>query len=93
MKTQTITLHLPETTCALLAALDPAAGVAPIIERLCDHAQQGVYRPGAWERNWLTQVFPLTQWEANLEPGCPYGRPDCEHLFVRPKTSRPAPTP
>jgi hypothetical protein len=31
--------------------------VRTVLLRLADHAQQGVYRPGAWERQWITQVF------------------------------------
>ncbi len=30
---------------------------AEVLARLADHAQQGVYRPGAWERGWIVQAF------------------------------------
>jgi hypothetical protein len=54
-----------------------------IIETLIDHVQQGVYRPGAWERQWLEHVFP-GGWQEHLEPGDPCGRPNGE-MFQRPK--------
>jgi predicted DNA-binding transcriptional regulator AlpA len=51
--------------------------------RLIDQAQQGVYRPGAWERDWLRQAFG-SDWVEYLEPGDPYGRDGCEHIFRGP---------
>ena len=75
-----ITIELRETVYSLLEVLTkgkwaPAETVYGIIETLIDHAQQGVYRPGAWERQWLEQVFPRG-WQGHLEPGDPYGRPN-----------------
>jgi hypothetical protein len=75
-----ITIELSETVYSLLEVLTkgewaPAKTVHGIIETLIDHAQQGVYRPGAWERQWLEQVFP-EGWQEHLEPGDPYGRPN-----------------
>lgn len=61
-------------------------GVKHVIETLIDHAQQGVYRPGSWERNWILEIFP--EFEQFLEPGDPYGRPGCEAIFMRPRRSR-----
>lgn len=87
-----ITLELDDTVADLLAVLGAAdrEGQARLdkvtfaIEALIDHAQQGVYRPGAWERDWLTSVFG-DAWTTQLEPGDPYGRPNCERIFTRPK--------
>jgi hypothetical protein len=55
-----------------------------VIGQLIDHARQGVYRPGAWERDWLRQAFG-DDWTEYLEPGDPYGRANCENIFQRPK--------
>lgn len=50
--------------------------VTGVILELIDHAQQGVYRPGSWERQWLIQCFG-TDWIGHLEqtPGTPFQRP------------------
>ena len=45
---------------------------------------QGVYRPGSWERPWLTQAFG-EDFLAKLEPGDPFNRSDLDSLFERPK--------
>jgi hypothetical protein len=83
-----ITVDIDNTVYALLEALTRGAYAAESVEdvilRLIDHAQQGVYRRGAWERDWLCQAFG-DDWTAYLEPGDPYGRPDCEDVFERPK--------
>lgn len=85
MKTdRKIILEISPTVFALLATLNPNGDVTEVILTLIDHAQQGVYRPGAWERGWLHQAFG-DDFEAKLEPGDPHGRPDCEHIFQRPK--------
>lgn len=51
--------------------LEPGATVTDAardaIAVLIDHAQQGVYRPGAWERSWLMQAFG-DDWLKHLEP-------------------------
>ena len=57
--------------------------VEGVVHELIDHAQQGVYRPGAWERDWLTQAFG-SEFVHLLEPGDPYGREGCESVFMRP---------
>jgi hypothetical protein len=67
----TITLHLSRQTADRLAALTgtqygPETTEAVIYE-LIDHAQQGVYRSGAWERPWICQAFGY-DWMENLEP-------------------------
>ena len=53
-------------TAAQLAALQTLAdqvawlnGPADVLATLADHAEQGLRRPGSWERPWLTSVFPL----------------------------------
>jgi len=38
-----------------------------VIQQLIDHAQQGVYRPGAWERGWVSQAFG-DEWLEELMP-------------------------
>ncbi len=68
---------------ALLKVLSETGDVKEVINRLIDHAQQGVYRPGAWEREWLCQAFGY-DWQKKLESGDPYGRPNCESIFQRP---------
>jgi hypothetical protein len=57
--------------------------VEQVVLELIDHAQQGVYRPGAWEREWLMQAFG-PDFLQRLEPGDPYGRSDCDRIFQRP---------
>lgn len=79
-----VTLTVAPVIAELLAVLDDGdvndsieAQVSRVLCRLADHAQQGVYRPGAWERNWLAQVFG-DEFLARLCPGDPYHRyPDC----------------
>jgi hypothetical protein len=86
-----ITIEIDEIPYQLLQVLTcgPYApqSVEDVIGRLIDHAQQGVYRPGAWERDWLRQAFG-DEWTAYMEPGDPYGRANCEHIFQRPKRPR-----
>lgn len=79
-----VTLTVSPVVAELLAVLDDGdvndpieVQVRRVLRRLADHAQQGVYRPGAWERNWLAQVFG-DEFLARLCPGDPYHRyPDC----------------
>lgn len=84
-----IKLEVTDVVAGLLAVLhpsetlDPNTKVQQVIERLIDHAQQGVYRPGAWERDWLRQAFS-SEFEDRLEPGDPYGR-GLDRLFEKPK--------
>lgn len=88
----TITFELTETVADLLAVLGPVGQprelqVRVAIEELIDHAQQGVYRPGSWERGWLMQAFGDI-WTELIERGDPYGRgdgPDGYQPFMRPK--------
>jgi hypothetical protein len=84
---KTITVKVRKEVYALLEVLTRGAGgldsVEAVVLRLIDHAQQGVYRPGSWERGWLEQAFG-DDWQQYLEPGDPYGRPD-SNMFRRPK--------
>jgi hypothetical protein len=86
-----ITIELDQIDYDLLLVLTcgPYApqSVEEVVGQLIDHARQGVYRPGAWERDWLRQAFG-DDWAEYLEPGDPYGRADCESVFQRPKRGR-----
>lgn len=79
---KTITVKVSDEVYALLEVLTKGEyapeSVEGVVLQLIDHAQQGVYRPGAWERGWLTQCFS-DDWTAHLER--------CEHapMFVRPR--------
>ena len=78
-----ITLQLPEEWARNLTALvEPDRGlddVAAVLAELADHAQQGVYRPGAWERGWLCQAFGY-EWLDRLEPD-----PEHPDIYQRPR--------
>jgi hypothetical protein len=80
-----ITIEVSDTVYELLKTLDEKGSVEVVLTELADHAQQGVYRPGAWERDWLIQAFG-PDFIARLEPGDPYGRPDSP-MFQRPRKS------
>ena len=79
-----ITLEIDDVTASLLAALSDRASVEDVIDSLISSATQGVYRPGAWERPWLVQAFE-EKFIDRLEAGDPYGRPEMNRLFQRPK--------
>ena len=81
-----ITIQISGTVLRLLNVLSLAEEITveDVVLHLIDHAQQEVYRPGAWERVWLMQAFG-DEFTKFLEPGDPYGRPGCEHIFQRPK--------
>jgi hypothetical protein len=88
--TRKITVEVSDVVCNLLEVLTKgeyaaAADVEGVVRQLIDHAQQGVYRPGAWERQWLVQTFG-DGWIEHLEPGDPYGRNDerSAAVFQRP---------
>ena len=85
MKRRKIILEVSETVHGLLATLcdEFHPDVESVVLTLIDHAQQGVYRPGAWERDWLSQAFG-PEFTLRLVPGCPYGREGCESIFVKP---------
>jgi hypothetical protein len=73
----TITITVTDEVAGRLAALtDPsvlsaaattADAARDAVAVLVDHAQQGVYRPGAWEREWLCRAFGY-EWTERLEP-------------------------
>jgi hypothetical protein len=69
---------------ALTSGESAPRSVEAVIGALIDHAQQGVYRPGSWERGWLCQVFG-GDWTAHLDPGDPWGRVGGEAFFERPR--------
>ena len=81
-----LTVQLPDEWVRNLEALvDPDRGlddVAAVLVELADHAQQAVYRPGAWEREWLCQAFG-NEWLDRLEPD-----PEHPDIFERPKEDR-----
>lgn len=81
-----ITIDIDATVYALLEVLtrgeSAPQSVEDVVLKLIDHAQQGVYRPGAWERGWLIQAFG-DDWTGYLEAGDPYGRANCERIFER----------
>ena len=66
-----ITITVSDEVAARLAVLggsgQSGATAAEVVAVLVDHAQQGVYRPGAWEREWLCQAFGY-DWTARLVP-------------------------
>lgn len=90
----TITITLSPVQHALLKTLthDPLGpqNVRGVILELLDHAEQGVYRPGAWERGWLAQAFGES-FEEHLEAGDPWGRdkPGRTSPFQRPRGWKP----
>ncbi len=67
-----------EVTPQVLRLLSVLGEPKDVIEKLIDHAQQGVYRPGSWERPWLGQAFGCG-FEDQLETD-----PECR-VFQRPK--------
>jgi hypothetical protein len=81
-----ITLEIDDTTASLLATLSENGSVPEVLETLIDHAAQGVYRPGAWEREWLCQVFG-DDFVDKLERGDPFGRTgETANYFQKPRT-------
>ena len=82
---RTIALEVDGTVYGLLKVLaEDGLTVEDVVGLLIDHAQQGVYRPGSWERHWLMQAFG-DKWIKGLEPGDPHGREGCEGIFERPR--------
>jgi hypothetical protein len=89
-KCHQITIEVSDVVYKLLEVLTKdewePTNVQQVVQELVDHAQQGVYWPGAWEREWLVQAFGPDCIE-HLEPGDPYGR-EGGHMFQRPKWKR-----
>lgn len=67
----TVPVVIPAWEAERLSVLiDPDQGLpdlAAVIGEILDHVQQGVYRPGAWEREWLCQAMGH-DWLERLEP-------------------------
>lgn len=65
-----ITIDLSERQRLNLEALTGGTygpdDVVGVVYKLLDHADQGVYRPGAWEREWLCQAFGY-DWVEKME--------------------------
>jgi hypothetical protein len=82
-----ITLEIGDVPYQLLQVLADhnETTVEGVVEELVHHAQQGIYRPGSWERPWLCQAFG-DGWTRLLQTGDPYGRPDSP-MFNRPMDS------
>jgi hypothetical protein len=74
----TVQLH-PRVAALLSVLIGPDTGLADlqgVLLEIVDHVQQGVYRPGSWERGWLEAALG-SDWQARLEPepGTPFERP------------------
>lgn len=83
-----VTITLPELAARNLAVLAERHGtgaVAEVLLTLADHAQQGVYRPGAWERDWVIQAFG-EDWLSRIEPDTDRLSADGRVVFARPVT-------
>lgn len=67
MSFRTVTIELTELESIWLDALTRCSDeytpdtVEGVISTLVAHAADGVRRPGAWERSWIEQVFPLDE--------------------------------
>ena len=91
----TIPLTIPAWEAERLSVLiDPDAGLPDleaVIYELLDHVQQGVYRPGAWERGLVCSVFG-EDWLERLEPDTRPDRlsGDGRVIFDRPRGSEEA---
>lgn len=85
--THDITVKLSERLFHNLEALTGSQfgpdTVAEVIGQLLDHADQGIYRSGAWERQWLCQAFGY-DWLERMETDPRY--PDVPS-WQRPKTA------
>jgi hypothetical protein len=83
-----ITITVTDKVAERLAVLvDPDTGLAAVedvVGELVDHAQQGVYRPGAWERSWLMQAFG-DDWLDRVEPDTNDTAADGRIIFDRPR--------
>ncbi len=64
---------------------------ARVLMQLADHAKEGVYQNGGWERQWVVQAFG-DGWLERTEPGDPYDRANAQldvelsqRMYRRPK--------
>lgn len=57
-----------------LAPLYPGMNAAGVLAELAERVDDGVRRPGSWERAWLRSAFPLETLEASEvpEPDAPW---------------------
>src|SRR5437773_2526922 len=74
-----ISLNVDQDVVKLLKVLSPTGNVKEVLEELIDHAQEGVYRPGSWERRWIIQAFG-DDFQKRLETW-----PDMPGNFQRPR--------
>ena len=66
MTEKTLRISLPDEMWARIERLseavpndyvDETTDLESLVTLLLDHVQQGIYRSGAWERQWLVQCF------------------------------------
>jgi hypothetical protein len=82
-RTYPVTVRVTAACRAALAALCDAGDPAEALAELALRAEDGVTRPGAWERDWLCQAFGFA-WQDRL-----VGDPDVEWM-ERPRRRRAA---
>lgn len=80
-----LTIEVPKIWAELLATLDEELSAESALLRLADNAQQGVYRPMSWQRNWIVSVFGDEWITQRMITGDPYKR-GLDAVFQRPKT-------
>jgi hypothetical protein len=76
-----IELDIDDDTLAYLTVLGSGRGQSPeeVIYQLIDHAIQGVYRPGSWERPWIEQAFgAIDETQLTRDPDTPF--------YLKPRT-------
>lgn len=73
-----ITLELSESMLRALAVLSDADSAEQALQDLAARAEDGVVRPGSWERQWLFQAFG-DGWTERTESD-----PEC-HWHERPR--------
>lgn len=71
MAKRSVEINLPDECWARIDRVATAAGFRTwnqFVANLLDHVQQGVYRSGAWERDWLLMVVGLDAITEAYEP-------------------------
>jgi hypothetical protein len=63
--TITVSGEVAERLAVLVDRARGLSTVEAVVGELIDHAKQGVYRPGSWERPWLQQAFG-DEWTSRL---------------------------
>jgi hypothetical protein len=61
-----VTIELDDATIAYLKLLDPA-GPEAVLGHLAASAADGLRRPGAWERQWLSMAFPEPEFTGRMD--------------------------